>query len=142
MAIYIVQLLILFVKIMLTPAQNGADLFQMTCKNIDTPINIVSGDSHQFYCSSNKKFESCKIERKTDRQTRFCVFKFDRGWVSPGQTPKPKELKRVGWDCLLDVDTLRIKVLEKTNQNVCHLQVDNFSSNGNSFIIISLVFIH
>ena len=113
MAIYVVQLLTCFVIIMVIPAQNGAESFQMSCKNIDTHINIVSGDSHQFHCSSNKKFNLCKIERKTNGKTRYCKFKFNRPLYYPGQKPKPAELQRINWECLLDPGKFRIKILER-----------------------------
>ena len=128
--------------------RNGIYAFQMSCNHSNLPITLESGNAFEFYCSSSANFESCSIERKTERGTSRCMFQFHQAWGNPSDTVfKPKELKRVGrWGCdpksWLKSNINRIKVLEKNNEKVCHLKVESFGVDGkilsNVFFVSSL----
>ena len=110
----------------------------MSCKNANDHININSGHSYQFQCTSSEKFKSCLLERNTKGYRNHCEFKFHKPFHFGGNAPTlSKELQRVGWNC--DLDSLtpnRIQIVEKHNEKSCHLKIDSLGTQGNKIVPI------
>ena len=126
-------ILVLCNGIILAFAQtNDERSFHMDCNNTNLPIEFTIGKSHEFYCLSNVKYNSCILKRNVSGKTNSCKFQFHRPLHFGEGTPPPKQLQRSYWhnDCSLDMTATRITVLEKFNENVCHLQVNNLSTSG------------
>ena len=110
--------------IMMLPIVSSS--FPMQCKNMNSPIDIVKGDSIDFHCTSTRKFHSCVLERTgTDMKSLRCIFIMytpSSFFGAGGQT----ELQRAGYDCDLDIQTpYRIQIIEKHNQMQCHLKINS-----------------
>ena len=96
------------------------------------PINVMLGDSLNIYCTSSEKFYSCSLKRKTNKNIDSCKFRFNQPLLYPGEiTPKQKTLERIVSKCDLDPKPFRIHVIEKNNERVCHLQINDLDYFGN-----------
>ena len=126
-------MLLLFVK--------EHQLVQFPCKNERKEnglINVVFGNSFQFCCDSDKKFHSCLIERKSPsphRRKDRCKFHFNQPIKKFGEKiPEPKQLEVYYGECSLyfslDVIGTKIQVMEKYNQNICHLKITHMDFKG------------
>ena len=104
---------------------------KMFCKNTNKAINVEEGNSFEFECSSTKKFHACTITRKKNGNSKKCRFEFYTPLLGANQANTiPPELQRAGHDCALDEKPYRMKILERNNENLCHLKIDAVDFSG------------
>ena len=100
------------------------------CENSNKEINVMEGNSFEFKCSSTETFHACTVTRKKNGNFQKCRFEFYQPLLgSPGITT-PAELQRAGHDCALDEKPYRIRILDKNNENLCHLKIDAVGFSG------------
>ena len=101
------------------------------CENANEQINVVEGNSFEVKCSSIKRFHSCTVTRKKNGKSKKCRFEFYKPLLGFNQGNSiPPELQRAGHDCALDAKPYRMKILEKNNENLCHLKIDAVDFSG------------
>ena len=100
------------------------------CENSNKEINVMEGNSFEFKCTSTESFHACTVTRKKNGNSQKCQFEFYQPLLgSPGITT-PAELQRAGHDCALDEKPYRMKILEKNNENLCHLEIGPVDFSG------------
>ena len=101
------------------------------CENANEQINVVEGNSFEVKCSSIKRFHSCTVTRKKNGKSKKCRFEFYKPLLGFNQGNSiPPELQRAGHDCALDAKPYRMKIVEKNNENLCHLKIDAVDFSG------------